>query len=108
MSTCFRSAVFGLCKKLSNCSEVQNVRNLIHRLCITTEKTNKDHREVLRPPHGDLAYIGSNQGLQFMGYLFADESVDEINRKGTFRVTALDDEERSLIERAHLFLLFCS
>ena len=111
MSASFRDSVFKLCKKLSINSNAEEVRDLIHNLSLTAESCEKDPVVIKRPPHGDLAYIGSHQGIQFLGFLFADESVDEINKKGPFNATALDNEERAIIERAHntvrLFLDSC-
>ena len=111
MSANFRDAVFKLCKKLSTNSHAKEVRDLIHSLSLTTENCEKVSVVIKRPPHGDLAYIGSHQGIQFLGFLFADESVEEINKRGPFNATSLDDDERLIIERAHntvsLFLNSC-
>ena len=112
MGVSFRTAVFNLCKKMTSCSDAERVRNLIHTLSVVVESKDDDPNIIKRPPHGDLAYIGSHQRIQFLGYLFADESVDEINKKEPFSATHLDDEERAIIESAHntlrLFLDVCT
>lgn len=100
MSVNFRTAVFRLCKKISTCTEAQKIRAIIHNMSVVVE-TSDDPKVIKRPPHGDLAYIGAHQRIQFLGYLFADESVDAINKKKPFSATPLDDDEREIIEEAH-------
>lgn len=111
MSTNFRTAVFNLCKKVSKCAETQKIKDLIHNLSVVVENSEDDPKVFKRPPHGDLAYIGAHQKIQFLGYLFADEAVDDINKKEPFLATALDEDEREIIEAAHktirLFLDEC-
>lgn len=111
MGTSFRTAVFNLCKKMPSFSETQTIKDLIYNLSAVIE-TEEDNPEMLkRSSHGDLASIGAHQRIQFLGYLLADESVAEINKKGPFTVTALNNGERKTIEGAHntirLFLDAC-
>lgn len=101
MGVSFRTAVFNLCKKMASSSEAEQVRNLINNLSTVVETKDDDPNIIKRPPHGDLSYIGSHQRIQFLGYLFADESVDEINKKEPFSVTHLDGNERQVIEGAY-------
>lgn len=106
MGVSFRTAVFNLCKKVSSCPEAQEIKDLIHNLSVVVETAEDDPKVLKRPPHGDLAYIGAHQRIQFLGYLFADESVDDINKQEPFSATALDDEERKVIEEAHNTIRF--
>ena len=101
MGVSFRTAVFNLCKKVSTCPEALKIRDLIHNLSVVVETAEDDPKVIKRPPHGDLAYIGAHQRIQFLGYLFADESVNEINKQEPFSATALDDDEREIIEKAY-------
>ena len=97
----FRTAVFKLCKEMSTNYEALRVKELIHELN-TVNETEDDGPNVLkRPPHGDLAYVGAHQRIQFLGYLIADESVDTINKKESFTATPLSGEERKTIEKAY-------
>ena len=85
MSTCFRNAVFTLCKKLSNNNVALNVRSTIHDMSVVITTDEDDPKVWKRPPHGDLAQIAAHHRLQFMGYLLADESVEDIIRRSHFR-----------------------
>lgn len=111
MGKCFRNAVFDLCKKLSKHSESDKIRKTIHDMTVVVESGDDDHNIINRPPHGDLAYIGSHQHIQFLGYLLADESVEDINKKPPFHATHLESEERQIIEKAYqtirLFIDMC-
>ena len=97
----FRSAVFQLCKNISNDPKAMEIRQVIHDLTVVKQSEDDDPSVLKRPLHGDLAYIASNQRIQFLGYLLADESVEDINKTQPFRATRLDDYERSKIEEAH-------
>jgi len=112
MKASFRTAVFKLCKKMASSSDTERVRDLIHTLNVVVETENDDPNMIKRPLHGDLAYIGSHERIQFLGYLFADDYVDEINKKEPFSATHLDYEEREIIESAHntlrLFIDVCT
>ena len=111
MSKSFRNTVFALCKKLSKHSESYKIRKTIHDMTVVVESKDDDQNIIKRPSHGDLAYIGSHQHIQFLGYLLADESVNDINNKQPFHATHLESEERQMIEKAHqtirLFIDMC-
>ena len=98
----FRSAVFQLCKKCEKHPRSKEIRELIHNISVAVNK-NKDGIPG-RPSHGDLAYISSQQKVQFLGYLITDESIDEINKQLPFHATPLDENERFIIETAYLTL----
>lgn len=105
MSTCFRNAVFTLCKKLSNNNVALNVRSTIHDMSVVITTDEDDPKVWKRPPHGDLAQIAAHHRLQFMGYLLADESVEDINKTQPFQATHLNENERKILEAAHKALL---
>ena len=95
----FRSAVFQLCKKCDNHPKSKEIRELIHNISFVVTKN--EERIPGRPSHGDLAYISSQQNVQFLGYLITDESIDEINKQPPFHATPLDENERFIIEMAY-------
>ena len=101
MSKTFRTAVFDLCKLLSEHPETEKISKTIRDMRIVVESEDDDHKNIKMPSHGDLVYIGSHQRVQFLGYLLADESVEDINKKPPFHATHLEPEERKIIEMAH-------
>lgn len=105
MSTSFRNAVFNLCKELSTNSDALDVRSTIHDMSVVITTKEDDPKVWKRPPHGDLAQIASHHRIQFMGYLLADESVEDINKTQPFQATHLNCDERKTIEAAHKALL---
>ena len=111
MAKNFRVAVFDLCKKLSKHPKSAIIRKTIHDMSVVIESKDDDPNMLKRPSHGDLAYIGSHQRIQFLGYLLADESVEDINKKQPFHATNLEVEERRVIEEAYktirLFIDLC-
>lgn len=104
MKNDFKSAVFRLCKKLSVSEEAKNIRDIIHDMSVVVTTENDDPKVWKRPPHGDLAQIAAHNRLQFLGYLLADDSVDDINKTPPFKATHLDEKERSIIENAYATL----
>lgn len=109
MSVDFRSAVFHLCRKLTTNKEALFIQKTIHDISVVITTENEDPKVWKRPPHGDLAQIAAHNRLQFLGYLLADESVEDINKTPPFQATHLDNSERKVIERAHVTLqLFVS
>lgn len=111
MPKSFRTAVFDLCKLLSKHPQSESIRKTIHDMTVIVESADDDSSIIKRPSHGDLAYIGSHQRIQFLGYLLADESVEDINKKQPFHATHLDEDERNTIESAYkairLFIDLC-
>ena len=107
----FRDAVFDLCKRLSTHPESERIRKTIHDMMVFSEFDGNDSKSIKRPSHGDLAHIGLDQRVQFLGYLLADESVEDINANSPFHVTHLATEERLIIEEAYktirLFIDLC-
>ena len=99
MKSDFRSSVFKLCKSLQKDDRADKIRETIRNLQVSVGNYNAT--QILKQNHGDLGYIASNQHTQFLGYLFTDESVEEINKQNPFHVTHLDEEERFIIEEAH-------
>lgn len=95
----FRSAVFQLCKKCENHPKSKEIRELIHDISVVVTKNEEGIPG--RPSHGDLAYISSQQNVQFLGYLITDESIDEINKQSPFYATPLDENERHILEMAY-------
>lgn len=111
MATDFRSAVFSLCKMLSKHPESEKTHKTIHNISTIVESVNDENKTIMRPPHGDLGYVGKNHRIQFLGYLLADEAVEEINKIQPFHATHLELDERMIIEQAHktvrLFIDLC-
>ncbi len=112
MSVDFRSAVFHLCQTLSVNTDAIKIRNIIYDMSVVVATANDNSQIQKRPPHGDLAQIAVHHKLQFLGYLLADEVVDDINRTQPFQATRLDETERNILEIAYatiqLFISECT
>ena len=106
MSVDFRSAVFHLCRKLTTNKEALLIQKTINDISVAMNTDDENPKAWKRPPRGDLAQIAAHHRLQFLGYLFADESVEDINKTPPFQATHLDCNERSIIEKAHITLQF--
>ncbi len=100
MSIDFRNAVFRLCRKLSLNTESKRIRQTIHNFSVA-QNDKYDSGVIEFPSHGSLAYMATQQKAQFLGYLIADDSVEDINRISPFKATNLTNEERTIIEMAH-------
>ncbi len=106
MTSDFRTAVFHLCKKCANNPKALEIRKLLHEISSSNGVSESNSQTMSKPLHGDLAYISSHNRIQFLGYLLTDESVESINNSPFFHVTPLNENERSLIETAHLSIDF--
>lgn len=100
----FKKAVFKLCRKCAESSRAEEIRRIIKNITVIKNKPLSDSPNINNPTHGDLAYIASQNKIQFLGYLLADDSLEFINNNTNFHATHLYDEERHIIETAHLGL----
>lgn len=100
----FKTAVFRLCKKWSESSQAKEIRQVIKDITLLKNVPFSDESNINNPTHGDLAYIASQNKIQFLGYLLVDDSLEYVNNNTNFCATHLSDEERHIIETAHLGL----
>ena len=97
----FRKAVFNLCKDCATRKESVTIRNLIHEMSVTKQKDIQDSKTIIKPAHGDFAYIAREQNAQFLGYILVDENAEKINTQPPFHITNLEIDERYIFEMAY-------
>ena len=99
MSTDFRREVFRLCKKIQKDTTAQQIGKMIHDMSVVADSAKVG--EKVTNSKNDFAYIAKHNNLEFHGFLFLDENIEELKVPDFLSPERLLPEERDLLERGH-------
>lgn len=98
----YRSEVFNLCKRLQKKDEQKHMESLLYTLSASIE--DKKTGVIQENPRGDFIYAATHSRNQFMGYLFLDDNLDTLSFPVPLKIGHLSQDERKIIECAHITL----